>query len=195
MSNARYSCLKGYVATRKCGKVVTSIDCMWTDTKYTSAYDRHKIVGSFLLVLSLQDRWQPIREDQPAMRTNDCWLPGETGPMTNGRGPTILCLSFQLQTPNNPRDQDSIDFAFMFGLSIRSLIVQKIISALPGSNSEEINAVQILRATRRALSGRTPPHAGVQRWTKKQAQVLEIFVIAIAYHFSLNLHKKFSQSY
>ena len=83
----------------------------------------------------------------------------------------------------------------MFGLSIRSLIVQKIISALPGLNSEEINAVQILRATRRALSGRTPPHAGVQRWTKKQAQVLEIFVIAIAYHFYLNLHKKFSQSY
>ena len=48
-----------------------------------------------MLVLGLQDRWQPIREDQLAMRTNDCWLPGETGPRTNGRGPTILCLSFQ----------------------------------------------------------------------------------------------------
>ena len=64
---------------------------------HSSANDRHKIVGPFLLVLGLQDRWQPIREDQLAMRTNDCWLPGETGPMTNGRGPTILCLSFQLK--------------------------------------------------------------------------------------------------
>ena len=65
-------------------------------SKDYSANDRHKIVGPFLLVLSLQDRWQPIREEQLAMRTNDCWLPGETGPRTNGRGPSILCLSFQL---------------------------------------------------------------------------------------------------
>ena len=34
-------------------------------------------------------------EDQLAMRTNYCWLPGQTGPRTNGRGPAILCLSFQ----------------------------------------------------------------------------------------------------
>merc|ERR1712117_734575 len=55
-----------------------------------------KLLILFLLVLGLQDRWQPIREDQLAIRTNDCWLPGETGPRTNGRGPTILCLSLQL---------------------------------------------------------------------------------------------------
>ena len=36
------------------------------------------------------------------MRTNDCWLPGERGPMTNGRGPTVLCLSFQLKIQLDP---------------------------------------------------------------------------------------------
>ena len=65
------------------------------EMEHLSANDRHKIVGPFLLVISLQDRWQPIREDQLAMRTNYCWLPGQTGPRTNGRGPAILCLSFQ----------------------------------------------------------------------------------------------------
>ena len=63
--------------------------------KHSSGNDRYKNVGPFLLVLGLQDQWQPIREDQLAIRTNDCWLPGETGPRTNRRGPTILCLSFQ----------------------------------------------------------------------------------------------------
>ena len=55
-----------------------------------------QIIGPFLLVLGLQDQWQPIREEQLAMRTND-W-PGQTGPKTNIRGPTIVCLSFQFKS-------------------------------------------------------------------------------------------------
>ena len=36
----------------------------------------------------MQDRRQPMGEDQLASRNNDHWLPEEEGPMTNKKGPT-----------------------------------------------------------------------------------------------------------
>ena len=66
-----------------------------------SPNDRNKIVCPFLLALGLQDRWQPIREDQLAMRTNDCWLLGETGlksvrPMIGLLYHELYCVMFVL---------------------------------------------------------------------------------------------------
>ena len=66
-----------------------------------SPNDRHEIVDPFLLDLGLQDRWQPIREDQLAMRTNDCWLLGETGlksvrPMIGLLYHELYCVMFVL---------------------------------------------------------------------------------------------------
>ena len=48
-----------------------------------SYIDVDKIVGPFSLVIGLQDRWQPMREDQLALRTNDRWLPEGKRPRTN----------------------------------------------------------------------------------------------------------------
>ena len=56
--------------------------------RVNSYIDVDKIVGPFSLVVGLQDRWQPMREDQLALRTNDRWLPEEKGPTTNEKGPT-----------------------------------------------------------------------------------------------------------
>ena len=48
-----------------------------------SYIDVDKIVGPFSLAIGLQDRWQPMREDQLALRTNDRWLPERKRPRTN----------------------------------------------------------------------------------------------------------------
>ena len=40
------------------------------------------------LGIGLQDRRQPVGEDQLALRTNDRWLPEEKGPTTNEKGLT-----------------------------------------------------------------------------------------------------------
>ena len=55
-----------------------------------SYIDVDKIVGPFSLVVGLQDRWQPMREDQLALRTNDRWLPEEKRPRTNEKLLTIF---------------------------------------------------------------------------------------------------------
>ena len=52
-------------------------------TLYNSYIDVDKIVCPFSLVVGLQDRWQPMREDQLALRTNDRWLPEGKRPRTN----------------------------------------------------------------------------------------------------------------
>ena len=43
-----------------------------------------------MLVLCLQDRWQPMRKDQLSLRTDDCRLPEVIGPRTDKKGPTVL---------------------------------------------------------------------------------------------------------